>query len=211
LPTNRMTQPIASPSKAISLSARLFGDDSAVSQAVRAGQMAIATKGTPPLAAGTLLNSALVAYVLRDAVPWPVLAVWVGLNWIAAVRRMRAWWRNRHRPPAPGVRRRGVMRVTLWSGIAGTLWGLSAIPLLWTGGILETMVIVFVIAGHAAVAATWIAPLPLAYWAYLLPCMLPLIGAVFSQGTTFSGLLGAMLTLYTSVLAYFGWMSYRGF
>ncbi len=194
-----------------SLQIRLFGDDSPLSQALRASQMAVATKGTPPLAAGTIVNAVLVAYVLRDGVPWPVLAAWVALNWAAAGRRVLAWSRHRHRPPAQQVKQRHLTRIAVWSALAGSLWGMAALPLIWSGGFLHQVFLVFVIGGHAAVAATWLSPIPAANWAYLFPCMLPLIGSILALGTGLSAVMAAMLTLYTGVLVHFGAMSFRNF
>ncbi|HEX7929132.1 MAG TPA: ATP-binding protein [bacterium] len=189
----------------------LFGDDTSLGQALRRSQMAVATKGTPPLAIGTMANSALVAYVMQSFVPWPVLGVWVLINWLAAVQRLRAWHRHRHDAPSSGVRRRGVVRVTWWSTVAGLMWGMAALPLIWGGGIPHELFMVFVIAGHAAIAATWLSTIPSAYWAYLFPCMLPLIGTVLARDTDWSGLLAIMLSLYTGVLAHFGWAAFRNF
>ena len=194
-----------------SLQIRLFGDDSPLSQALRVSQMAVATKGTPPLALGTMINSVLVAYVLRDGVPWPVLVAWVAINWAASGRRVLAWLRNRHRSPAAQVKQRNLTRITIWSALAGLLWGMAALPLIWSGGFLHQMFLVFVIGGHAAVAATWLSPIPAANWAYLFPCMLPLIGSILALGTSLSTVMASMLALYTGVLVHFGVMSFRNF
>jgi PAS domain S-box-containing protein len=193
------------------LPASLFGDNSPLGHALRAKQVVIAARATPPLVIGTLVNSVLVAYVLRSFVPWPALVAWVALNWIASGHRLRAWFRHRHRPPAQMVAPRAVMRASLWTGLAGVLWGMAALPLLWSEGMLPQMVLVFVIAGHAAVAVTWLSPLPAACWAYVFPTMVPLIGSVLAQGRESSVPVAIMLALYTGVLLHFSNMAFRSF
>ena len=188
-----------------------FGDESPQSQALRIEQVAVLSRGTPTMALGNMLNAAITGAVLFQIASPLALGPWIGLVWLAACQRLLRWRRNRGRAHPVAVRRRTLLRATVWSGLFGAFWGTLAIALLPRVPAVYQVFIAFVIGGQAAAASTWLAPLFPAFLAYLIASMAPLILGFAVHNSVMGHAMAAMLAAYSAVQVHFAHQAGRSF
>jgi len=104
--------------------------------------------------------------------------------------------------PATATRfARGFVVASLASGL---LWGLTA-PLFYLDGALDVQIfIVVVLTGMGAGAVTSLVMYMPAFYAFLLPSLLPMAAVAFSYGDTTNLALGVAILVYALALSYFG-------
>lgn len=186
-----------------SLRNRLYGDDSPGATLVRVNQVLQLAKSTPAMAIGNIVNSGLTGILFIADYPPPILAGWVAIVWLFSISRLRSWWRNRSRPRPKHMGRRPLLRSTIWSAVAGLVWGIMAYVMLQNHQMPLHLFVAFVVGGQAAAAAIWLSPLPAAALAYILPSMLPLVAGFAVGGDNQHLVMAGMLAIFTGVLILF--------
>lgn len=145
-------------------------------------------------------NSGLLALFLGQA--WPKLWViaWVAALWLVSALRGAVWRRYRRGLSKTSDATSAGGMLTAIALVSGALWGLPGLlgfpgyPLALQG------FIIFVLAGMSAGAvATLSGHLP-AFYAFIIPSLLPLIGGLLLQSDTLYGAMGLMGAVYFLVL-----------
>ena len=189
----------------------LFGDDTPEAGALRARQVSVLARGAPAMAIGNIVNSGLTALVFLGEAPWPFLLGWLAVIWLFAALRLKSWWRNRNRPRPEQAGRRALLRSTVWSCIAGSVWGLAAITLMTSHSMPAHVLLAFVVGGQAGAAAIWLSPLPAAYWTYIVISMAPLVAGFALEGEPMHLAMAGMLFVFTGALLLFARTSHKNF
>jgi PAS domain S-box-containing protein len=190
---------------------RLFGDDSERAGTIRARQIGMLAKATPPMALGLAVNSALTGFMFWRVFEPPVVLGWVMLNWAAASLWLAQWFFRRKKTAPQTASRRAAVRATYQAAIAGGLWGGGAVAGLAFGTNVHYVFLAFVLGGQAAAVATWLSALPTVHLAYVLLSTVPLIAALVALGGALSLAMAVMLALFTAVLLQFARNAHQAF
>lgn len=153
-----------------------------------------------PAAAGLLAAAALAFAALWGVASALALALWAGAAfgiaaWAFLLRRA-----YRLRQPPPDESRRWGIRIVFVVAAAGALWGVLGSALYPSGALAHEFLVAAIVGGAAVAAALALAPLKGAYAAFAVPALLPLIPAVFAQGTMPHFYLGVLLLVFLVVM-----------
>jgi len=145
-----------------------------------------------------VIDAAIIVFILRDAVAAPVRYSWLALV-LAVVASRAVFWRSfvRARPsdPAPWG-----WKFAVAAGVTGAVWG--AAPVLFYLPHQPALQVFLILAvgglgvGSLAVLTSY---LP-AFYAFFLPCMVPLAGVFFLQGGGFALVLGTLVALLAAAV-----------
>ncbi len=172
-----------------------------IEERVLAGRLVTMIDQQPGAILAHVANSVLLALFLEQA--W--LELWV-VAWVTALLLVSAlrgavWQRYRHGVSHMSDAKTAGRTLTAIALISGALWGLpglmefAAYPLALQG------FIIFVLAGMSAGAvATLSAHLP-AFYGFIIPALLPLIGRLLLHNEPLYGAMGLMGAVYLVVLA----------
>ena len=136
--------------------------------------MAALVRQTPVISITSMTNSLVTALTFWNIAPRPLLVVWLCVVWAMALIHLGRWRKYRQRPAGSPVSRRGPRRATIWALLTGCIWG-SSLSFFWGAPITYQMVLMIVIAGMAAGAATTLASVPSAAAAFVLTSITPFI------------------------------------
>ena len=191
---------------------RWFGDESETSATIRRHQIDIMVAGTPIISSGNIVNASLAVAVCWQRVDHTLLLTWLGSMWIFGGWRLLRWWRNQARGPYPSVPRRIAIRATVWSALAGILWGVLPLLNFPQQDITHYVFLAFVLGGMVAAGMTWMSPLLPAIIVYAASSMLPLIASMLLlYDSPESKVMGIMLVLYTAAMVYYAQRANRDF
>jgi diguanylate cyclase (GGDEF)-like protein len=160
----------------------------------------------PSLIAVNVLNALLVVAVLWRSFPHRPLVLWFGLFLIVIpVRLLIAHLQGRQRWPAA--------RTATWSvigsAVTGGAWGLLAFAIISASDIAYQVFIVFVLGGMTAGAVLLDAAYLPAFFAFVLPIILPPTLAFMLRGDLMSIAMGGMLAIFAAVQAVIGYRTNR--
>jgi signal transduction histidine kinase len=168
--------------------------------AVRRHQIDALTRHSAMVGAINLVNSLLLASMLREAVPGPLLAAWVGAVWVLWGYLLWHRWRRRHAPPPPAVKPATVRRAIAYAAIAGALWGLASPMVFITGGLQQQLILAFVVGGMCAGAIATLSSFPAICYAYVLPATIPAVIGFVAAGTSTTLVMTAMVVIFIASL-----------
>ncbi|RCV91501.1 putative bifunctional diguanylate cyclase/phosphodiesterase [Billgrantia montanilacus] len=151
-----------------------------------------------------VLASVLGACLLVAAM-WPLLPATLLIGWLAALvvvsaGRLGLAWYYHCLPASRRRQRRWLYRFAWGAGVAGIVWGAAGVFMFTMEHHGQLVALTIVLTGIAAGGMTtlssvwWVAPL------FILPAMLPLLGQLLFQGSSFSWLLSAMVVLFLGLL-----------
>jgi two-component system cell cycle sensor histidine kinase/response regulator CckA len=172
----------------------------AILQQVRAEQVRTLFKQSAPVLLANVVNAAIVSLVLWSHAPHRTLVVWTAAMTLMAVARIemrRRYWQHEWNTEEQEV---WGNRFTLGSLCAGLLWGFLGGALL-PDSLPHQVVVVFVIGGMAAGAAGTISCFMRAYYAYLVPSLLPVMARLLAFGGEEHLAMVAMLVLFMGALS----------
>lgn len=149
----------------------------------------------------TLINGAILIYVLRGHISTPVLLAWYGSLLLVTAIRSIAVWRYACIPPAPGDARRWNVIYLIGAALAGSVWGSTAIVLFPLDSISHQVFIAFVLAGMAAGGISVLAPRIEVCLAFLLPQLLPLAIRYFSLNTGLQRAMGILTLIFLAAIS----------
>jgi two-component system cell cycle sensor histidine kinase/response regulator CckA len=170
-----------------------------VSPAVRADQIRTLYDQSGPVLLANMINCLIVSATLWTAPGRShhgVLLAWTGLMATMTVGRLALRRQYRLRAPNVDEAPRWGARFVIGSLVSGLLWGTGAATLFDAQSPLSQILITFVIGGMGAGAAGTLSSHLPAFWAYLLPSVLPLLVRVALIGDPFHLAMAAMITVY---------------
>jgi diguanylate cyclase (GGDEF)-like protein/PAS domain S-box-containing protein len=149
-------------------------------------------------------NAGLVSLIVWPLYPAWVLALWLGL--VCTVSLARAVMRRRYAGAAGAAATspKWARDFTLNAFMAGCLWGLAASVILMTPDPTYYDFIVFVLGGTMAGGIVCVAAYLPAMLAFILPTILPAIGALAIRGGLVQTEMAVMLALFTCALVWTG-------
>jgi signal transduction histidine kinase len=143
----------------------------------------------------SVLNSALVGFVLAPVVVTSKVLLWTGLVFALSALRLLLWYTRRHSDGEEADHRKWAHLATLGSFASGVLWGSAAFvfsPL----DELHLLFVALVIAGMCAGAATVHAAYFPSVATFILPAIAPLAAYFFLQGNRLQIVSGLMTCVF---------------
>ncbi len=150
------------------------------------------------------VNAPLLGIVLWDHVPRALLGGWVLLVLISSLGRAYSVYRFHHLQPESEAIDPWWRRARNGTVISSALWGFAMIFLFPTDSFVHQVFLCFVAAGMSAGAVATLAPVPVAFHAYVLGLMAPLILRLIGVGDALHIVMAVMGGVYVGVLALVG-------
>ena len=127
------------------------------------------------------------------------LLLWLACIYVLHIAEAALWLENRHDLDSVRGCRDWSRRFSWFALVVGMMWGFSTL-FFFPPDLTDQVLLVCVMLGLAAVAATMNATHPPAFYAYLLGLMLPLIFRVLVEQNETHLVLGSMLSLFLLVM-----------
>jgi signal transduction histidine kinase/ActR/RegA family two-component response regulator len=177
--------------------------------AVRAEQIRTLYEQSRPVLLANVLNALIVSATLWQAGPRPFLVVWSVTMALMALVRLEV--RRRYRLSGPGPERAGRWGAyfVMGSAGAGLLWGAAAAVLFDRAGALSQILVTFVVGGMGAAAAGTLAWHLPAFWAFLVPALIPLVVRTFAIGDRLHVGMGVIIVVYTVGISFVARITHR--
>ena len=146
--------------------------------------------------AATVVNAAVLSFVLRNLVSPSVLFVWLAAILLITVLRVLLLYQYRITRPAASDAYR--WRVWFIAGLvlSGAVWGSAGLVLLPAGSLVHQVFIAFVLGGMVAGAAGTFSVIRTAFLAFTIPALAPLIIRLFSFGDEIHVTMAGMTMLF---------------
>lgn len=176
---------------------------------VTVDRVGLLLRTTPLATLVSLLNAALVVYVLWGDLPQSALLAWFAALALAFALRsslMVAFDRTR---PSPAGIGRWERRIVVVMGIIGLCWGALGSALFPVSNPLHQVLVICTIAGMSAGALVPACPVYPAYAAYLAGAVAPLATTLLLLGGEVFASLGLLVLVYLAALLAFGYQSHR--
>ncbi|HSA80830.1 MAG TPA: EAL domain-containing protein [Geminicoccaceae bacterium] len=162
----------------------------------------------PLLIALNLLLACLLVAALEDVVATPRLLGWLGIMFATQVVRFGVWWHLRL--AATTLSPRGIGRRLTWASLlSGIGWGLAGLLLVIPGAPLQMMVTSFFIGGVTASAIMVLPSHPIAYYAFILPALLPYAARLGFAADPTAQMMGLLIFVYLGGISLVGYQVYR--
>jgi hypothetical protein len=174
---------------------------------LRREQLGLLHRVLPVVLAANLINGSLIVALFADRIAGPLLAGWWLLLIAMTAVRLGIWFWYRNRSATEQTSRRWGILSILGSAASGLLWGTAGV-LFYVPGDSHLVVLGFVLGGMGAGAVASLTPYIWAFYAYLIPSVLPftiklaLLGGVDHWG------MAAMCVLYVLSLMFLGWRAH---
>jgi two-component system, sensor histidine kinase len=158
----------------------------------------------PLLIAFNLLLACLLVAALQDVVAKFTLLGWISVMIVTQGVRFELWWHLRRAVTALSSRSIG-RRLTLASLLSGIGWGLAGLLLVVPDATLQMMVTAFVIGGVTASAIIVLPSHPVAYYAFLLPALLPYAARLAFVADPTAQMMGLLIFVYLGGISFVGY------
>ena len=175
------------------------GTDGAAEQ-IYAEQVRYLYRLSRPAYFGTLINAGIIALALWDIVSRELLMGWLGVVLAVTLARYllyRAFLKAA--PEASGIRA-WARHFVIGTGSMGILWGVLGSLLYPAQSMPHQFLVIFLVAGMVAAAMIILAPLRIAFLAFVLPALLPPIVMVFVQATFLHYFMGVLMLVFLGVM-----------
>jgi PAS domain S-box-containing protein len=174
-------------------------EEPSIDEQVRAEQVRTLYAQSAPVLLANVVNAVIVSWALWSRASHAVLLAWAGTMTLMVAVRIVARKRYWSREQTVTEQETWGLRFTLGSLCAGLLWGFAG-GVLMPQSLPHQVLIVFVIGGMAAGASASIACFMPAYFAYLIPSLLPAVIRLWSFGGDEHFAMIAMLVLFIGAL-----------
>src|SRR5262245_58620457 len=155
----------------------------------------------PSLIVVNIVNALLVVAVLWSSFPRRALVAWFALFLVLVPARLLiAYLQGQQRWPAA----RAAAWSVIGSAVTGAAWGLLAFAIISTSNIAYQVFIVFVLGGMTAGAVLLDAAYLPAFFAFVVPIIVPTTLACMFRGDLMSIAMGGMLAIFAAVQAVIG-------
>ena len=171
-----------------------------IEERVYAGRIATLIRQQPMAVVANLVNSGLLALLLGESWPTAWLAVWVAGVWLVTALRGAVWFCYRRASAEPA---RATTLGRLLTGVAlasGTIWGLPAVVFFPEAPLVLQGFIVFVLGGMSAGAVATLASHLPAFYSFIVPALVPLVGRLLFEGEVLYVAMGLMGGVYLVAL-----------
>jgi diguanylate cyclase (GGDEF)-like protein/PAS domain S-box-containing protein len=150
--------------------------------------------------AASILAGAVVVASMWDIVPTTALVFWAcGLVAVMSARFMLYRTYLKRSPPDTEAHKWCSYFIS-GAAAGGAAWGILGSALYPVQAMPQQFLVIFIVGGMVITAMLVLAPINNAFLAFLMPAMLPIIPAVFLQGTTTHFYMGVMLLVFMVVL-----------
>lgn len=150
----------------------------------------------------TLVTSIVVTAMLWSAVDPTRLLLWQSTLIAVTLGRARLLWHYWHTTPAPEQLMRWGRRFVMWAGLTGVAWGLSGVLCFPSESLGHQFFLSLVLCGMGVGSVAVFASEFRAFFAFLLPTMLPITFRLFLQGDSIYLALGSLsLVLMAALIA----------
>ena len=157
----------------------------------------------PLLIAFNLLLACLLVALLQDLVAKFRLLGWLGLMMATQVVRVAVWWHLRRAAPALSSRTVGRW-LTFASLLSGIGWGVAGLLLVGPDATLQITVASVTVGAVTAGAITVLPGHPIAYYAFILPALLPYAASLAFTADPTAQMTGLMALLYLGGITFVG-------
>jgi two-component system cell cycle sensor histidine kinase/response regulator CckA len=172
-----------------------------IDEQVRAEQIRTLYGQSVPVLSANVINALIISCALWSHTSHALLISWAATMTLMVVARIlmrRRYWSVESRPAAD--QERWGIRFVIGSLCAGLLWGFAGGVLMPADLFAQQVLIVFVIGGMGAGAAASIACYMPAYFAYLIPSLVPALVRLWSFGDEEHVAMITMLVLFVGAL-----------
>ncbi len=152
----------------------------------------------------TVVNSTILAFVLRNTAPLIFLLIWLAVVYLTAGLRYCQLGRYRLAPLTPSHVASWNKQFIILAALSGILWGMTGLFLFPGSSIEHQAFIAFVLGGMVAGAAATYAASREAFIAFTLPALLPYIARLFVIGDEIRIAMGTMALLFTVIIGIVG-------
>jgi diguanylate cyclase (GGDEF)-like protein/PAS domain S-box-containing protein len=181
-------------------SSQISENDGNVKEAILAEQVRQAYSLSPIGQIATIINSAIVFFLMYSAISHPVTVIWFIMIMLVTVLRIAMVLRYRRIEPEPAAARIWGNRFIAGLALIGIVWGSISFFPLSKVSLVHQVFIAFVLGGMAAGAAATFSALKHGYLAYAIPAMAPLaIRFLLADGVILFSM-GGMLIFYGLLL-----------
>lgn len=174
-----------------------------------AGQVKLLYNNAPLAYVSTLINGAILIYVLRTHIAKLSLVSWYGSLLLVTAIRSIVVWRYVRINPTSGEAPKWNIIYLIGAALAGSVWGSVAIVLFPIDSISHQVFIAFVLAGMAAGGISVLAPRMEVCLAFLLPQLLPLALRYFSLNTGLQKAMGVLTLIFLTAISVSGFNFHR--
>ncbi|MDB5904462.1 MAG: hypothetical protein JWM26_3340 [Betaproteobacteria bacterium] len=150
--------------------------------------------------AASALSGLVVVGALWNVVPTPGLLLWAMLLAGVAIARFALYRTFLKRKPPDSEARKWCAYFIAGATAGGAAWGLLGSAFYPSGAMPQEFLVMFIVGGMVISAVLVLAPVHNAFLAFLLPAVLPIIPAVFMQGTIVHFYMGVMLLVLMVVM-----------
>ena len=163
---------------------------------MRLRQFMLVADATLTISGVNLINSALAAFLFWNVLPHALLLPWLVISVLASGNRIWIALSSRNRKAPRAIARRTIVRSTIWSAVAGAMWGIIAIGMALEGTVLHHVFLAFVVGGQAVAAAVWLSPILSSSYAYIWPSVAPLIIGLAWRDHPMTTVMAGMLGIF---------------
>ena len=151
--------------------------------------------------AATLINGAILVFILRGRVPLSNLITWLGCALLLNIVRLSLNWSYRKTTPsyAETVTWRNLFVASLL--LSGILWGAAGIVLFPSDSIGHQAFVAFVAGGMVAGAAGSFTCVLSAFFLFSIPALLPIIVRFFLMGDEIHHAMGTMALIFLLIMS----------
>ncbi len=149
----------------------------------------------------TAINAIIIVLVFWDIIDPVLLLSWLGtVALIIGIRLViRAQYRSRPRDPSQSML--WARLFTAGAGLNGIIWGIAGVLFFTSADLPRQMLLIFVLGGMTAGAATSLSSYMPAFAAFTVPTLVPTIARLFVEGGSVHIAMGTMLGLYGGSIA----------
>jgi diguanylate cyclase (GGDEF)-like protein/PAS domain S-box-containing protein len=176
--------------------------------AARNGLLLDLVQKQPPLIAFNLVLGCVLVALLQDDVAEFRLLGWLGVMGVTQVASFAVWWHLHRAATALSSHTIG-RRLTFASLLSGMAWGLAGLLLVGPGTTSQITVASFTVGNVTAGAITVLPSHPVAYYAFLLPALLPCVAQLGFAEETMAQMMGLAVVIYLGGISYLGHELYR--
>jgi diguanylate cyclase (GGDEF)-like protein/PAS domain S-box-containing protein len=153
-----------------------------------------------PAHVGALINSSILAFALWSVVPVTRVGAWLCVMFMVIAARYLLYRAYEGIRPPDQDAVRWARYFVAGAGAAGLMWGVAGSLLYPVASLPHQFLVIFLIGGMAMAAMVVLAPVRMAFYAFMLPALVPMLVTVFMQGTALHFYMVALMGVYFLVL-----------
>jgi len=148
----------------------------------------------------TVVNASALAFILREVIPLRVLISWIAAMTLLSLLRYILLLKYRRSSVEADEAHRWATWFLITLGLSGALWGSAGIFLFPIASIAHQAFIAFVLAGMVAGTVGAFSSITMAFPAFSLPALIPVIIRFFVIGDEIHFAMGGMIVLFTLLM-----------